>query len=570
MRKSLIDWCIENDAEYLLQEWEDSSNGNLDKKLSYGSEKKVNWKCEKGHVWVASINQRTSTKSKCPYCSGRYAIPYENDLATLFPQLIEEWSYEKNEENPLYLKPASHKKVWWKCKKCGYEWKSVISSRTQGYGCSGCAKKKISVARKKVQKGDSLAERFPELLSEWNIEKNNTLTGYDVAAFSSQKVWWKCNEGHEWNSSVRNYVKGRRCPYCANRKIIAGYNDFASKYPELAKEWDYEKNKSLLPTQLAPSSNKKAWWKCRICGHRWETSINNRVKRGCPQCSKARTVSFPEKAIYYYICKLFDNVIENYRPDFLQGKELDIYIPELNVGIEYDGTLYHQDLQRDLYKQQQCQRNGIKLIRVREPGCPMLEKTKYIIELQNRKTEEYENMIKSIIKILRDIKDFEEDLLDVNLERDFVEINRLVNYKKIDNSIYITNPELIPYWNVEKNQDFTMEKVTYASDKKVWWKCPNCDYEWYGKVCSMTSKKEKNLCPICKQKCRSIKYTHPYLVPYWNVERNENLSIFQVTHGSEKEVWWKCPDCQHEWIERVVILSDKRRKSICQYCKKRI
>lgn len=502
MRKSLKDWCRENNSQYLLSEWDVETNGILDEKLSYGSEKKVSWKCEKEHTWLASINQRTSTKSMCPYCSGRYAIPGETDLENLYPEIAIEWDKSKNKLTPNLVKPASHDKVWWICKKCGHEWNAVISSRTSGIGCPQCGREKISHARSAPKEGNSLSARYPQLAAEWNVKKNGGITSGDVSAMSHRKVWWICNNGHEWQAMVSNRVKGRNCPYCSNKKIIAGHNDFATIYPHIAEEWNYEKNIAILPTEISPSSSKTVWWKCNECGHEWVASVNNRIKRGCPECSKARRVSFPEKIIFFYIMKVFKDVEENYRPDFLNGQELDIYIPEIQVAIEYDGELYHQNINRDIHKNELCRQNNIFLLRVREPGCPKLNDKNYVVELVSRNTEDYEKMVCEIFNVLQEKGMMPNTSISVDLKRDSAEINRLVNYRDIGCSISVTNPELKAFWNSEKNKEFTMDKVTYASDKLVWWKCQECEYEWYGKVYSMTRKKGKNLCPKCKKEGR--------------------------------------------------------------------
>jgi hypothetical protein len=55
-------------------------------------------------------------------------------------------------------------------------------------------------------------------------------------------------------------------------------------FPKLCKEWNYEKNKPLLPSNFSPGSNKKVWWLCDK-GHEWEALINDRQKTGCPYCS---------------------------------------------------------------------------------------------------------------------------------------------------------------------------------------------------------------------------------------------------------------------------------------------
>ena len=84
--------------------------------------------------------------------------------------------------------------------------------------------------------------------------------------------------------------KGNGCPYCADRKILSGYNDFATKRPDLMEEWVYEKNNHIDPNKIGRGSGEKAWWKCKNCGSEWTTSISNRVMgRGCPKCAERKS-----------------------------------------------------------------------------------------------------------------------------------------------------------------------------------------------------------------------------------------------------------------------------------------
>ena len=78
-----------------------------------------------------------------------------NSLFEKKPQLVYEWDFEKNRLlniNPQNLASGSHKKVWWKCKKCGYEWQSMVYTRTKKYpqGCPSCVKDKQSSFPEKI------------------------------------------------------------------------------------------------------------------------------------------------------------------------------------------------------------------------------------------------------------------------------------------------------------------------------------------------------------------------------------------------------------------------------------
>lgn len=81
-------------------------------------------------------------------------------------------------------------------------------------------------------------------------------------------------------------VSGAGCPVCAGKQILPGFNDLASQYPELAKEWDTERNGSLTPDSVSAYSNRKAWWHCEK-NHSYQAVIATRTMRGsgCPYCA---------------------------------------------------------------------------------------------------------------------------------------------------------------------------------------------------------------------------------------------------------------------------------------------
>ena len=260
----------------IASQWHMTKNGELKPEdFTISSNKKVWWQCEKGHEWEALIYTRSSGCG-CPYCSGQRVISGENDLATINPKLAKEWHPTKNNGlTPEQVMPGSNKKVWWKCKN-GHEWQATISSRNSGRGCPYCSGQKV------LSGYNDLFSLNPELSKEWS-SRNNKLPS-QVTLNSNEKVWWKCEKGHEWEASPNQGSRALGCPYCSNQKVLKGYNDLATLNIELAKQWNYSKNKTLYPTDVVPGSNKKVWWKCEK-GHEWEAVISSRNKGcGCPLC----------------------------------------------------------------------------------------------------------------------------------------------------------------------------------------------------------------------------------------------------------------------------------------------
>ena len=95
------------------------------------------------------------------------------------------------------------------------------------------------------------------------------------------------------------------CPYCANQRVLAGFNDLATTNPELAAEafgWD--------PSKVIGSGRHKMKWKCPS-GHIYNAPVGQRKTRnsegegGCPVCAGREVLSgfndiqttFPQIAI---------------------------------------------------------------------------------------------------------------------------------------------------------------------------------------------------------------------------------------------------------------------------------
>ena len=194
----------------LLSEFDFEKNILLEfKKIKQYSHKKCWWKCINGHSWQASFAKRNNTK--CPYCKNKLASNI-NNLQIINPKLSKEWNYKKNGDiTPTDVTSKSSKNVWWICNK-KHEWKSPISDRSRGDGCPYCSGKRVCI-------DNCLETKNKKLCQEWNYEKNINITPKDITEFSLKKVWWKCNKGHEWVSSVANRSRGTGCKKCNNPNV---------------------------------------------------------------------------------------------------------------------------------------------------------------------------------------------------------------------------------------------------------------------------------------------------------------------------------------------------------------
>ena len=496
----------------------------------------------------------------------------ENDLSSQRPDLIREWDYEKNDSLfPENITVNSGVKVWWKCSICGFSWETSVSHRNYGRGCPNCAKNNkarlVSLGKTHIGVNDLESQR-PDLLKEWDYTKNTSITPSTISVASSKKVWWKCSKGHEWLASVGARKRGDSCPYCSGKKALVGFNDLTTLNPELAKQWNYERNDGLVPEMFTCNSGKKVWWK-GPCGHEWESTITHRNHgSGCPTCNKERRTSFPEQALFFYIKQYFPKA-ENGNTTAI-GMELDIWIPDKNIAIEYDGVAWHKDNPWECVKNQLCIQKNIQLIRIREEG---LSKTSDCICITREHTNTRKSLNKCIIEVLQKLLG-EDCFFDIDVDRDSALIlNQFVNKKK-KLSLSTKYPQIAKDWDYSKNGSLKPEQVSPYSNKRVWWKCSKCGYEWNSKIEVRSLGKG---CPNCikalipdlisqgklKIGVNDLKACNPVLAAEWNYERNKGLMPNQVTMNSAKKVWWKCSKCGHEWKSTVY---NRNNNHGCPYC----
>lgn len=241
----------------------------------------------------------------------RKEIDKSKSLAVVNPELAVQWHPTRNGAlTPEMVTCGSNKKVWW-CQsyddpKTGrhfdFEWQAKAVNRTLlGEKCP-------YVGNDKVWAGyNDLKTRFPQIAAEWHPTKNGDLTPRDVSYGSGKSVWWykpyddPISGKHfefEWRApiNIRTGVgtnDGHQvgCPFLApNPKVWCGYNDLETCYPEVAEEWDFEKNRNRTPSSVLYRTTKKVWWKCSKCGHGWYASVKSRTldEVCCLRCRKSR------------------------------------------------------------------------------------------------------------------------------------------------------------------------------------------------------------------------------------------------------------------------------------------
>ncbi len=412
---------------------------------------------------------------------------------------MKDWDWEENNKMEFFpneiTQGCSSKKVFWRCSKCGKSYPmSPYNKITLKYQCSHCG------YNKKISSDYNLTTEYPNLVKEWDYNKNYPICPEKVAPKSIKKYYWLCPNGHSYEASPnnRNRIGKSRCKICYIEE-----NNLAAKNPLLAKEWHPTKN-AKTPSDVTYSKNEKAWWLCSICNHEWEALIGNRHKgRGCPECSKGTQTSFPEQVIVYYLKEAFPDTISRYK---FQNYEIDAYIPSLKVGVEYDGEYFHKSLhshKKDKKKNDFLFSHGIHLIRIREEKCYPLSDDLAEVYLM-RRTPDYLNLPPILDKILGKLANKAGVELNIRIEIEQIknEIKSKIHSVCFEDSLasFIQEKEkqgnlLKADWDYEANYPLIPEMITPGVALKVWWLCrENKDHKWKAPIYSISA---GGGCPEC-------------------------------------------------------------------------
>ena len=442
--------------------------------------------------------------------------------------------------------------------------------------------------RVKVGTND-LGTRCPELALEWHKSKNGDMTPKDVCVKSLKKVWWqkvvrKAEKEYilEWEATIANRVGGAGCPYLSNppRKVLTGFNDFASNNLELCKKWNYVKNENITPDKIYENTNTKYWWIHKVVRddkefiHEWKTTPTvikkSKGADGCPIC----------------------------RGMEVQVGFNDLYTNRHEIAEEWDyernAPLAPQDVtcgsNRKVYWNcKWCGHNWKAVI--------------------NNRANHYTKCPKCTARMQTS---FSEQAIYYYLKKTFSDcINRDINTigKEID--VYVPRKKFAIeycglYWHSSKQKkkaDMEKQKLCnkqgitlvlinesknkneYIADKHIINCIPRSDYSHLKFVFECINKElidlkildapiqidlEKDIVTIREQYQQikpenNIEVTHPELIKEWDYENNGNLKPSMFTKGSTANIFWKHTKdtYQHRWKAKICERTQGQNCPIC-------
>lgn len=213
-----------------------------------------------------------------------------------------------------------------------------------------------------------------QFLQDLKVKNPNVLPLEPYTA-SKNKILCRClKDGYEWRITPGDLLHGYGCPVCANRACFTGYNDVATKRPDLIKYFVNPDDAKHVTT----GSHKKVLIKCPDCGHEQMYCVDYLCHNGysCKLCNDG--VSYPNKFIRGLFLQLNIDAEFEYSPDWAQGKFYDDYFTKdkKEYVVQMDGGFHYQDnplskewtLQRaqenDALKDRLALEHGITMIRI--------------------------------------------------------------------------------------------------------------------------------------------------------------------------------------------------------------
>jgi len=326
--------------------------------------------CNKdGYKWKTTFNNFINSKHGCHKCgiikrSIKQRIPSDKAEQMINKRCLE-MGYELEK---TYIHENNKSRVYLKCLKDNHTWNTTYShfvhSKT---GCPKCAKNIQMITTEESNKA------ILKICNELDI----TLLTPFVYEHSKSEIHLRCNkDNYEWYVPYIFFITRKSgCKKCTGTlKITQNEADQFVKYR--CDEMGYEYTPFVYK-----NAHTKIHLKCLLDFHEWDVIYDSfvRMKTGCPICNESKL----EQEVKSFLNKNNINFERLKRFDWLKKKnplELDFFLPKHNIGIECQGEQHFRPVdfsgkcnecggrefmkikQRDKFKFNICQENGVKLL----------------------------------------------------------------------------------------------------------------------------------------------------------------------------------------------------------------
>lgn len=457
-----------------------------------------------------------------------------NSLVSLFPDIKKYWVYEKNEHEPEYYTISSGKRVFVKCPDCENERQLaicdiVVSDKQGGYrvsACPDCAKKKYLLKRR--QNHNNIEKCCPDVIKYW--DEKNTFEPGELTLFSLVKIYTHCPSCGDllYRRAINTFKEKNgswhvlQCQKCAvtesnSKKALLERGSVIETCPEIEEWWDYDKN-SIGPDKVTRGSHYEAYFKCPACAIEIRRDIHSFIlphRNGqflpvaCPECG------------YSYKGEPEDNLVK-ICPDIVRWWDYEKNAPfkpeQFTKGAQFFAYIKCPDCGLELY-------TGIhSLLHTNDDGT-------VVVSHQGR-CRKYKAM-------------------------------------SSENNLVKQYPQIIDWWDYEKNGSDLPEEYTLYSPKKIHFKCPECGSETYRRITDAFFTEDDGIprlfkCPYCSDAkpirgVNSLAALYPEIAAQC-ISTEDTERIFPL---ASSRMQWKCPDCGGTWFDLVI---NRVNGQGCPYC----
>ncbi len=538
--------------------------------VSEFSGRKVQWICRNNreHRWKATFYSRSIGYGLCRTC---HIFHYDKMLCECLPELEQFYDQKRNERSFQSYSYKSNERVWWKCR-AGHSFPRTIDK----VYVAGKLKCPICEFRWLVPGVNSLADTNPLLSKEWS--PRNERSSYEYFKKSYDYVFWKCPTcTGEYKARIIDREYGDdSCPYCANRRVLAGYNTLEVTQPYLIKEWSVNNERPI--TDFFETSSYMALWTCLSCNGEFSARIRDR-KPGddaCPYCTNQKIL-----AGYNTVDVTKEELISEWSDK-----------NERNMN-EFFETSYY----RAIWNCTKCSGEFRARIRDRQgigdDMCPYCTSKKVLAGYNTVDITKPELVAEWSEQNERPMSDFLEsssylalwDCLTCkgtykeqirNREPNDDSCPYCTNRKVLAgyNTLDVTKPTLATQWSQQNERPITdfFETSCYIA----LWDCPSCKGTFPERIYNRDE--NDDVCPYCNGRrvlpgFNSFNVNHPDLMKDWDHINNYLLcNPNEIGDNYNQKVWWFCrnnKEHKYQASPKQRIYFQKRKMEPCTYCKGR-
>ncbi len=455
-------------------------------------------KCDCGKECVVNMSGLVTGKTRSCGCLQKTA-----GLLVDNPDLVKKYDYEKNKDIDIYsLTARTPKKIWWKCDSCGNSWQATIASQNDKikHGCPYCSGRLVTEGK------NDLKSQFPDLLTEWDYDKNR-IKPNEISYSSGRKVWWKCSEcGHSWIQTVSNRTGNKSgCPKC-NIERVNSFSEQAVFYYIKKAFPDAVNGDMHIGMELdifIPSINTAVEYD----GDAWHKGEKQEVDLRKNQLCKKKSIKLFR--IREPLLDSIGNCIEIRRTDSTTSSSLDHAILELLSQLGVNDIVVNTD--RDtpgILEQYSVKKHNNSLLYLFPEIASEWHPTKNCSLTPDRVNKASSRMVWWLGKCghewqMRISDRTHKEYTDLTGRRHKSQGCPYCNKKRIlvgFNDLKSLYPKVAKEWHPTKNKSLKPIDVMPGSNKEVWWQ-GKCGHEW--KMTPNERCGNKRGCPICYKMERS-------------------------------------------------------------------